>query len=199
MERQRRVRTPADIARVEYSRRVYDQAFSWYKTAESKAQLILTVNGAFVTIALSVLSGKSNGIGPSYSAPGPETWAFLGVAIACLAGAICSATMCLLSRHNHNIESDFTRLRVKPGEKATYCPEALWYFGHLASLDFDHAVAALRGLGSGSEFLILTYNLVGLSRVVLRKHRLVNIGWLLTGVALLGLLGAAVSYLIRLQ
>jgi hypothetical protein len=38
---------------------------------------------------------------------------------------------------------------------------------------------------------------VGLSRVVLRKHRLINAGWLLTSIALLSLLAAITSYVIR--
>ena len=44
------------------------------------------------------------------------------------------------------------------------------------------------------EFKILTFHVVGLSRVVLRKHRLINFGWLLTSIALLSLLGAITSY-----
>jgi hypothetical protein len=199
MEGDRRVRVPGDIARVEFARRVYDRAIDWYKVAESKAQLILTVNGVFVTIAFGILSSKSEGAKSSGNAPGPETWVFLSIAIAGLAGAIGSATACLLSRHNRNIASDFARLNVDPGNSSSYCPEALWYFGHLATLEFDDAVKALRRLGTRAELQILTYNVGGLSRVVLRKHRFINAGWLLTGVALISLLAAAASYLVRLE
>ena len=50
---------PAPTAGVEYARRMYDRVIDWYKVAESKAQLILTVNGVFVSVAFGVSAGAS--------------------------------------------------------------------------------------------------------------------------------------------
>jgi hypothetical protein len=199
MEGDRTVKGPIGAARLEYSRRAYDRVIDWYKVAESKAQLILTVNGVFVTIAFGILSNKSDDAKSLGTTPGPETWLFLAIAIVSLAGAIGSATASLLSRHKQNIASDFERLGVNPRQKLSYKPAALWYFGHLASLEFLDAVQAMREVDEGAEIEILTYNIVGLSKVVYRKHRLINAGWLLTGFALVSLLAAAASYLVRLE
>jgi hypothetical protein len=38
---------------------MYDRVVDWYKVAETKAQLLLTVNGAFVTVAFGLLSGSA--------------------------------------------------------------------------------------------------------------------------------------------
>jgi hypothetical protein len=184
---------------VEYVRRAYDRAIDWYKVAESKSHILLTVNGAFVTILFGVLSGTIVDVPDLSMKSGVETWVFLGIVVIALTGAISTAAACLLSRHSHHIKSDFARLGVDPDVPDTYRPEALWYFGHLASLQFDPAVAFLRTADAEFEFKVLTYNLVGLARVVLRKHKLINRGWMLTTLALISVIAAGTSIIIRSQ
>jgi hypothetical protein len=187
-------------ARTEYARRVYDRGLDWYKVAETKAQLVLTVNGVFVTIGFGVVSAGRGGVGARAGDLGPETWAFLAVAMSALAGAVTAAAGCLLSRHRHNIKADFKRLRIDHKDLTSQSPypvEALWYFGHLGSLPFARTVASFEQITEADEFKILTFHVVGLSQVVLRKHRLVNAGWLLTSVTLLSLLAATTSYAVR--
>jgi hypothetical protein len=189
-------------ARTEYARRVYDRVMDWYKVAETKAQLILTVNGVFITIGFGIVSAKPDGVSVPTRTVGPETWGFLALAVSALAGAIGAAAACLLSRHRHNIKIDFKRLGIDPDERDELVAlpvETLWYFGHLASLPFRRVVNSFDQIDEDDEFKILAFHVVGLSRVVLRKHRLVNAGWLLTSVALLSLLAAITSYAIRLS
>lgn len=186
-------------AGVEYVRRAYDRAIDWYKVAESKSHILLTVNGAFITILFGVLSGTIADVPDLSMNSGIETWLFLGITVIAVTGAISAAATCLLSRHNHNIKSDFARLGVDPDVPGTYGPEALWYFGHLASLKFDAAVVMLRTADAKFEFDALTYNLVGLARVVLRKHKLINRGWMLTTLALISVTAAGTSIVVRGQ
>jgi hypothetical protein len=56
---------PVPTAGVEYARRMYDRVIDWYKVAESKAQLILTVNGVFVSVAFGVSAGASPSVSVS--------------------------------------------------------------------------------------------------------------------------------------
>ncbi|MFI5916679.1 hypothetical protein [Dactylosporangium sp. NPDC051541] len=142
----------------------------------------------------------SAGVGVRTEDLGPETWAFLAAAVSALAGAVTAAAACLLSRHRHNIKADFKRLHVDYEDSTSqelYPVEALWYFGHLGSLPFRRAVASFEQITEADEYKILTFHVVGLSQVVLRKHRLVNVGWLLTSVTLLSLLAATTSYTVR--
>jgi hypothetical protein len=90
-------------------------------------------------------------------------------------------------------------LKVVPAEIGTYRPEALWYFGHLAHLDWAAVVERLRDADDKFELVALTYNVHGLAIVVLRKHRLINAGWTLTSSALIALIAAGVSVLVRSQ
>ncbi|REG01309.1 hypothetical protein DFJ67_7390 [Asanoa ferruginea] len=184
---------------LDYARRVYDMVIDWYKTAEKKAQLLLTANGAFATILFGIVSSNPTGLHQFGVNAGAETWFFVTVAVIAFCGAVGYASAGLLSRHRHNIRLDFARLDVHPQEPKTYKREAVWYFGHIASLQFGPTVDLLRTANPRMEFDSLTYNVVGLSRVVLRKHRLVNVGWMLTAVTVIAMTAAAASVVIRTQ
>ncbi|MET9081889.1 hypothetical protein ABZX77_08285 [Streptomyces sp. NPDC004237] len=61
----------------EYVRRVYDRAIDWYKVAESKAQIILTVNGVLVTIFFGITAQTLSTGRILAKVSGAETWFFL--------------------------------------------------------------------------------------------------------------------------
>jgi hypothetical protein len=184
---------------IEFARRVYDIGIDWYKTVERKAQLLLTANGAFAAILLGVASSNVGELRHFGRVARVETWCFMALTAALFCAAIGFAAASLLSRHQHNIASDFARLGIDRRDPATYREEAAWYFGHLASLEFAAAVELLRRADQRMEFTVLTYNVAGLSHVVLRKHRLINAGWMLTAGALLAMTGAGVSLFVRSQ
>jgi hypothetical protein len=190
---------PAPTAGLDYVRRMYDRAIDWYKTAETKAQLLLTSNGAFATILFGIVSSHVGELRQFGRVSGVETWCFLAVAVIAFCGAIGLAAASLLSRHQHNIDTDFSRLGLRRDDPTTYKPEATWYFGHLASLRFESAVDLLRTADGELEFEALTYNVVGLSHVVLRKHRLINAGWMLAAGALVAMIAAGLSLFLRSQ
>jgi hypothetical protein len=184
---------------LDYARRVYDRCIDWYKVAETKAQLLLTANGAFAAIYFGLASANTDKVQTFGRNAGPETRCLLAVAVLAFCGAVSLAAGGLLSRHRHNINKDFARLGVRRDDPATYTGEVVWYFGHIASLEFGPAVELLRTADEQLEFETLTYNVVGLSHVVLRKHRLVNAGWLLTAVSILAMTAATLSIFLRSQ
>jgi hypothetical protein len=108
---------PSDTTEIaaEYIRRVYASTREWYAVAETKAQLLLTVNGAFVTILFGTLFGK---LGNAHARFGPETWAFLGITVAALVSALVCAAGCLWSFHGHAKE-EFAHLGVNPDDPAS--------------------------------------------------------------------------------
>lgn len=181
-----------------YIRRVYTSTREWYAVAETKAQLLLTVNGAFVTILFGILFGRAGGVQAGVTHFGPETWAFLGVAVAALVSALACAAGSLWSFHGR-AKGELARLDVDTGNPDTYRPEVLWYFGHLAHLKPKAVAEKLRDAGQEFEAKALSYNVVDLSVKVLRKHRLVNMGWALTALELIALIAAGTSFFIRAQ
>lgn len=192
---QAKQRVEAMEAAADYNRRVYASTREWYNVAEAKAQLLLTVNGVFVTILSSLLFSRIGNIHAGISNFGPVTWFFLGVSVAALVCALTCAAGCLWSWHSQS-GKEFAQLGVNPGDPASYRPEVLWYFGHLARLQPDGAVERLRKADRTFEAETLSYNVVDLAAKVLRKHRLVNAGWALTALALISLVAAGMSFLI---
>jgi hypothetical protein len=168
---------------IEYIRRVYDRIIDWYKVAEGKAQLILAGTGVLVTVVAGTAFGKVDDARTLVGLFGVETWGFLGISLLAFVGAVICATRCLVSLHGR-VMRDFAELKVDPAIRDTYRPEVLWYFGHLASLPKEAAVAALREADRQFEFTALAYNAVNLAYRVLRKHRLINAGWTLAALAI---------------
>jgi hypothetical protein len=176
---------------------MYDRVIDWYKVAESKAQLILTIDGAFVTITFGLLSGSVADLRRSFESAGVLTWLFLTLTLVAVCGSIAAAAASLLSQHDRHIRNDFAQLGVNPDDETTYRPECLWYFGHLASLRWRGVQNLLRDADEDFEVEVLTYNVHGLAKTVLRKHRLINAGWLLTSTALLSLIAAGAALLLH--
>ena len=161
---------------LDYARNAYDLALNWFRIAETKAQLILTADGLFLSLLFGVALGKSSDLPSLTNQFGPETWVLLLVAAGALCGSICCAATSLWSMHSRRITNDFRRLNLDPAKPETYRPEGLWYFAELAQLPIEDATRALSRYGSEAEATALRYNTVMLSRNVLRKHNLLNAG-----------------------
>lgn len=176
-----------------YARRVYDRVLEWYKAAETKVRLLLTVNGVFVTVAFSGLLGKAQ----NFTHAGAETYAFAVLAVVSLLAAVLCAATSLWSWHNRNIR-DLEKLISVEG--ITYPPEAFWYFGNLAgwaTKDLRGAMREIAGADRSFEARATAYHAIQSSTVVLRKHRFVNAGWAFTALTLLFFTAMGCSLFIR--
>ncbi|WP_372351121.1 hypothetical protein [Streptomyces sp. KL116D] len=169
-------------------------AIDWYKIAESKAQIILYRERLAGHFAVQGIAARP--VSPQADirhSSGPETWCFLALSALALIGAVGCAAAALWSRHVKNVQGTFALLGVHPDDPDTYCPEVLWYFGDLAHLRMSEAAAKVAQADQEFELKSLSYNLVHIARVVLRKHRYVNAGWMLTAMAIVALVCGAMS------
>ncbi len=196
--RSARSQSEAAEANVEYLRLVYQSTRGWYTASETKAQVLLAVNGAFVTVLFGALFGRPGNLRVGSGRLGVDTWIFTSVSVVALVSAIVCAALCLWSLHGR-VGQEFTRLGVDPANPASYRPEVLWYFGHLALLQPDAAKDKLRDVDLGFEIETLSYHVIDLAHKVLRKHRWVNAGWAFTALALIALVAAETSFFVRAQ
>jgi hypothetical protein len=74
---QSQVEVQVEAANVEYLRRVYASTREWYTADETKAQLLLAVNGAFVTVLFGVLFSRSDDVRARADYFGLDTWILL--------------------------------------------------------------------------------------------------------------------------
>ncbi len=182
-----------DKATVEYLRHMYAMTRAWYTAAETKAQLLLAVNGLFVTVLFGILFGNSGDRHLGAARFGSGTWVLLSVSAVALVIAIICAALCLWSLHGR-AKAEFDSLGVDPEEPASYQPEMLWYFGHIARLKRGAVKERLRSVDRRFEIETLSYHVVDLAHKVLRKHRWVNAGWAFTALALIALVAAGASF-----
>jgi hypothetical protein len=186
--------------RVEYARRVYDSILDWYKAADLKAQVALTANGTFLTILAGLALAKPSDTTAATATFGAETWLFLGLMAAAMAGSFVSATACLHSRLYNKQElaralDEYGALRPDP---PPYHPSLVWFFEFVGALDAE--ALASRFLTADPidlESRALAWQCVRLGKRVTQKHVWLNRSFLLTGASLFFLLATAVSYLVR--
>lgn len=183
---------------LEFSRGIYASALDWYKVADSKGQLLLTLNGVYITVLSSVTIAFSQNLVSHRSSLPPATWIFLAGAAAATAISVLSAITCLYSRLSNarldELRESFTERDAQGGVR--YRPAALYWFATTARVDRDIGLRMLRSADEAFELEAVTEDLFPLAANVLAKHRWVNRGWAAAGVSLLLLLAAAVSAVI---
>jgi hypothetical protein len=172
----------------------------WYTSAESKAQLVLTANGVFVTFLTAALGTRTNVV-QATSVFGPETWTFLALMASCLALAILSAVTCVASRgvSPRGLEKSLTRYAVDPDKADTYAPELAVFFGHLSRLKATPLVERLHAADQDFIIQALASEIIALAPNIVDKHRWVNRAFVLTGMTLGFFLSTGISYLIRVH
>jgi hypothetical protein len=172
----------------------------WYNSAETKAQLVLTVNGLFTTFLTSSILGSPSTVAQTTGAFGPETWALLAAMATCQVLAILSAVTCLRSRglSRRKLEQQLAQHGVDPDRPSTYAPElSAFFFFYITALKPRHFTAWISDADREFTTRALASEIVDFSPYVLAKHRWINRAFLLTGLTLALFLATGASYLIR--
>lgn len=186
---------------LEYARRVYDGVMDWYKNADSKAQVILTLDGAFLAFLTSSIFMEQYELSKILSRFGVETWLLLALMCTTLAGSILSAILCLWSRvyAGDKLDGMLRSGGVEVNKSETYKPQFMFFFQFLSRLHPEQMAEKLSAVTEKYEIEALAYQSRILSENVMRKHYWVNKGFVLAGLSLLLFLGAGISYVVRVN
>jgi len=186
---------------LDYSRRLYERVIDWYKNADSKAQIILTLNGVFVAFLTSSIFKNPDELLKLTNRFSTFTWLFLSLMCACLVGSIVCALMCLWSRvafsagRDEMILSELDKLK----ETGEYSPHLMLFFKTITMLDPEKFQTQLTKIDTEFEIKALASQIYLLSKRVYAKHLLVNYGFASVGGALIFFLLGGVSYLANLR
>jgi hypothetical protein len=191
--------TRAAPSQREHVQALFDRVIGWYQDAERKAQLILTLDGVFLSFVSTAAFTKSADLRATTSDFGVETWAFLVAMATCLLLSIGSAVIALRSRllSRTELKQELVAGGVNSSGQTTYRPNVTWFFQDLARL--DRAILARTLCSADADFAIqaLALQLVPLSKRVVSKHRWVNRGFFVAACVLTFFLAAAASYVWR--
>lgn len=187
------------VSALDYVRRLYADTLDWYKSADSKAQVLLTLDAAFLAFLTSLTFTKHGDLIETVKRFGTETWIFLILMVVSLSGSIVSALVCLWSRiySRKSLERFLANLRID--EAKSYPPGVMHFFQTIDRLNRERFLEQLGSVSTEFEIHALGSEIVELSRNVLTKHRWVNRGFALAVFSLILLMAVGISYLARLQ
>ena len=184
-------------ASLDYARRLFERIIDWYKTADSKAQIILTLDGAFLTFLTTSVFKNPDELSRIIQRFNFSTWLFLALMCVCLIVSIISALMCLWSRVWLFSKRDAVlveeKMRLKEAEK--YSPNLMLFFKTISWLDHDKFQSQLADVDEEFEIKALASQSYLLAKRVNKKHLLVNLGFVLAGASLIFFLAGGMSYL----
>jgi len=182
-------------ANVEYVRRLYENVLDWYKSAENKAQIIVTLDGIFVTfVTTSMFDSKNIGVAQLPLI----TLGFLGLMIVSLAISLYHAISCLWSRTYtpDELAEALRQAGVNISDYQTYKPSTSWFFQMINALDREQFEKRVHHLEQGFEVDALASQIYLLSANVSKKHTHVNFGFAFGALTFLLFVLSGVSYLI---
>ena len=185
-----------------YARALFANILDWYKNADLKAEILLTITGAFLSFFTGAVFVKEADLKHILCFFGPETWILMGLTVIGLVMSIVSALICLRSRladPKDYIDHISEVNRDKEGNLKQW-PETLYFFGMIAQLvDRKKFQVRLSEFSNADEIKALSSQIFLVSKNVSRKHKWVNIGFLFIALTLLFFLASAVSYVVRVN
>jgi hypothetical protein len=183
----------------EYVRRLYDDVLGWYRSADSKAQVALALDGGFVAILTGAVFTDPQKLQAVLARFNSVTWSLLALMALSWLGSIGAALYCLWSRTYSPAE---VRQQIRQAESeshnsSTYPPgPIMWFFQLIEGLDRQKFQATLEAAGYEFEIKTLGLEICILSKNVRTKHVAVNIAFILAAITLILFLAAGTSYVI---
>ena len=193
-------RTQGERPGLRYARTAHALILDWYKSAELKAQALLTLDGVIIGFLANSLFGKPAEVREFARLLDPKTLVMLGLMAVALTGSVISSLLCLRSRlysrrslaERMNGETKFDNDTATP-----YTAGAIGFFQFVACLKTPRLLTTLDQATDQTELEVLSDQLIKLSANVTRKHRYINVGFALTAASLVLLLLAGASYAAR--
>jgi hypothetical protein len=192
-------------ASLDYAQRLYADIVDWYKVAETKAQIVLTLDGLFTSVITGLLFVNPNDAQDTFRHFGFETWTLLALMALTLSLSIVSALLCLTMRimSLRELEARYGSMR-STANAGTADPSAradlLWFLRAVQALPEETYVQMPAGISAGDLTKgLLRQNKVLVDRVLFAKQMWVNWAFRFAATTLLLLLGAGISYVIRIS
>ena len=178
---------------LDYTRRLLAQTLGWYRNADMKSQILLTIDGAFLAFLTASVFRAPGDLRPILVKFGIETWILLGLMAFSLVASIVCALLALWSR------SVILRRRGRPWatQPASPNPDTMAFFEDIRWLDREGFRRALHNIDYPFEIDALGSSIFVLASNVSKKHRWVDVGFGLSAATLLLFLSAAISYVSR--
>jgi hypothetical protein len=176
---------------LEMTIRIYNQVLDWYKSAESKAQIILSILSSFIVFSTGIIFSNSDNFQKAVAIF--DLWIYLSLsftATSMVYGLVC-AFLCLRSRLN--IEPT-----KKENETVTYPEKDMYFFLNHTHHSPDILFTSLKELNIEKQLNVYSFQIIALSKNVKSKHKNVNRGFFALCLSVIFLLITVIQYLSKL-
>ena len=180
-----------------YISAVYAHVEHWYENADRKAQIVLVLDGAFLSFITSTAFVKAEDLRKIISCFGLETTIIIALMALSLAASILSAIACLHPRLHtkHDKTELMLNIEIRKSNVAEPIPARLfWFFGYLAQLDQERVAHQLQNVDDSFAAEAVAHEAAKFSRNVLQKHIWADRAFLFVSSSLIFLLLATASY-----
>lgn len=187
---------PINENAVGYARRLYDSTRDWYASADSKAQVVLAIDGTFLTFLTTAIFAKRPDLNALIDVFSIWTWCLLSLMVLSVVTSVVSAIYCLWSRTYSQAElRKIVDLAQHDEGNSGYAPRLMWFFQFVAELESKRFCEALTKVNDIYEIEVMAYQIQTLAGNVRKKHRAVNLGFVSAAGTLILFLASGLSYL----
>jgi hypothetical protein len=180
---------------IEYTRSLYDDVVYWYRNADTKAQILLTLIGVFIGFLTSTVFVKVDDLKDITHYFDKIIWFTLSIMATTVTLSVFAALACLWSRIRLRDETREELDTILTNTNHPISGRIIGYFETLWRLPQEKFESSLMVLSYDDEVRIRAAQIHALSRHVHWKHIFVNIGFVLGGLSLLFYLLAAALFL----
>ncbi|HWM92337.1 MAG TPA: hypothetical protein VN493_16350 [Thermoanaerobaculia bacterium] len=186
---------------IEYARRLYDDVRSWYDNADSKAQVVLAIDGAFLAFLTGAIFKEPSDLKAVFGEFSVWTWSLLALMTLCLMASVISAIYCLWSRIYSAEELQKLVEAAQGGNShpAQYSPQTMWFFQMVANLEEKRFRTTLEAVNDLFEIEAMASQIQIIAKNVRTKHHAVNAGFVLAAATLILFFFAGLSYLAEVR
>ena len=184
--------------KLEYSQRLYESILDWYKSADSKAQVVLAIDAGFLAFLTSTVFSEPDNLRAILAEFNWLTWLTLFLMLLSLMISIGSSIVCIWSRiySPDEVKRIIKKAELQYQDLNIYPPgKIMWFFQFIEGLNQQKFQSTLESVEEAFELKVLAEEIYILSKNVREKHFAVNIGFGFAASSLLLFVAAAVSYL----
>jgi hypothetical protein len=185
---------PTPVGGLEYARKLYGNIGEWYKDVHTRAQLVLSLDGAFVTLLAGSILGNRDEIKSATDVFGWETWVLLALMALAFATSLFYAIQTLTPRSlfRRRIDAAYTDIR---GDLTTPPPpEVMWWPQFIWRVGWDWFHTRVETMTGADERDALSSQIFALSDHLNDKYRFLHRAYIGAGLAVVLLLAASASF-----
>jgi Family of unknown function (DUF5706) len=172
---------------------LYHDRLEWFRDVQTRAQVLLTIDGIFTGFLTGTLLGKANDVRAVVDHFGPETWAFLLVMGLALGLSLLLTVAALNPRLS---KRQVTAMMRKKRSQNPYPADVMWWFMLVSRLaDSDRYIDELVNAPADLKDRALAFEVYSLGKHLEFKFAKVRTAFRCTSIALIAFLATGGSYL----